>query len=307
MADLTIAASERSFNELFERLRDSAAQSASGRVDGGPFSIDWAAGFRLEGGSIDLQNDGTVRLDELDVVYDPLSVTLGLDIPELCVGGFCVIWLPFAGCVLRAPRICVFSADPDISLPINLSGLIHSEISGALRLSTRYFVDPARTAGMTDLDAADAGVPNLWQLFLEVDWLDIDLIDIADTVGAILDQAIDNAIDGLLGWLPGWARDLIRAILGPIFDLVRGILDIVDDIDEWISNLLGTSIGLFDWVLQEVINHFADDTPIFEFQDPYPVLGYSGPQPLIPVSIPLRNVAVTVNTDEMIVSADIGA
>lgn len=307
MADFTVAASERTFEELFTRVRDNTAESTSGSEDLGPFSVSWAAGFRLENGTVDLQPDGSVRISELDVVYDPLSLTLGLDIEPVCVGGFCIIPLGPFGCALRAPQICVFEADPDIALPLDLSGLVRSEISGAFRINTRYFVDPARAPSMTNLDAEDAGVPNKWQFLLDPIWIDFDLIDISDTVGAILDQAIDNAVDGLLGWLPGWARDLVKAILGPIVDLIRGILDIADDIDEWLSNLLGTSLGLFDFVLTVVADHFANRYPIFAFEDPFPVLDYSGPTPLIPVKIPMRNVGVAVTDDEMIVSADVGA
>lgn len=304
MAEITIAASETTFQRLFAAVRDNIAQSTSGSADLGPFSVAWQIGFRLEGGTVDLQSDGTVRVSELDVVYDPLRLTLGIDIPRLCVGGFCIIPNPFGGCILRAPRICIFEADPDISLPLDISGLVTSEISGAFKIKTRYFVDPGRAPTMTDLDAEDAGVPNLWQFLLDPVWLDLDLIDISDTVGNILDQAIDNIVDGLLGWLPGWARDLIKAILGPIADLIRAILDIGDDLDEWLSNLLGVSIGLFDFVLTIVADYFAERYPIFSFEDPYPILDYSGA--LIPVKVPLRDVDATVNDDEMILTANVG-
>jgi hypothetical protein len=299
-----VAVSEASFRKLFVAVRDKITASTGGSEDLGPFSLAWNAGFRLEGGSVDLQADGTVKVSELDVVYDPLDLTFGIDIPELCVGGFCIIPTPF-GCALRVPRICIFSADPDIALPIDIGGLVTSEISGAFRIRTQRFVDPGRAPGMTDLDAEDADVPDRWQFLLDPVWLDLDLIDIADTVGNILDQAIDNAVDGLLGWLPGWARALIKAILGPLVDLVRFILDIGDDIDEWLSNLLGVSIGLFDFVLTIVADHLADRFPIFEVEDPYPILGYDGP--LIPVKVPLRNVAVSVTDAEMILEADVGA
>ena len=304
MSDFTVAVSEDSFRKLFVAVRDKITAATGGSEDLGPFSVAWNAGFRLEGGSVDLQADGTVRVSELDVVYDPLDLTFGIDIPELCIGGFCIIPTPF-GCALRAPRICIFSADPDIALPIDIGGLVTSEISGAFRIRTRRFVDPGRAPGMTDLDAEDADVPDRWQFLLDPVWLDLDLIDIADTVGNILDQAIDNAVDGLLGWLPGWARALIKAILGPLVDLVRFILDIGDDIDEWLSNLLGVSIGLFDFVLTIVADYLADRFPIFEVEDPYPILGYDGP--LIPVNVPLRNIAVSVTDAEMILEADVGA
>jgi hypothetical protein len=305
MSHLTVAASENTVRKVFAKVRDQIAESTSGSADLGPFTVSWNVGFRLENGTLDLQSNNSVLLSELDVVYDPLKLTLGIDLPEVCVGGFCIIPSPFGGCWLRAPRICVFSADPDISLPINLSGLIRSEISGAFRVKTRYFVDPGRTPTMTDLDAEDADVPNKWQVLLDPIWLDIDPLDIPDIVGNILDQAIDNAVDDLLGWLPGWAKDLIKAILGPIVDLVRAILDIGDDIDEWLSNLLGVSIGILDFVLTIVADYFANRYPILQFEDPFPILDYEGP--LIPVKVPLRNPAVTVNDVEMVVTIDVGA
>jgi len=304
MSDFTVAVSEKAVRKLFETVRDNTHESTSGSDDLGPFSVSWDVGFRLENGSVDLQSDGSILISELDVVYDPLKLTFGIDIPELCIGGFCIIPTPF-GCLLRAPRICVFSADPDISLPLDLGGLITSEISGAFRIKTRYFVDPGRTASMTNLDAEDAGVPNKWQFLLDPIWLDIDPLDIADTVGNILDQAIDNVVDGLLGFLPGWARDLIKAILGPIVDLIRAILDIGDDIDEWLSNLLGVSLGLLDFVVTIVADYFANKYPIFALEDPYPILGYDGP--LIPVKVPLRNMGVAVSDTEMVLAADVGA
>lgn len=304
MSDLTVAVSEDTFRRLFAQVRGALAESTADSASLGPFSVSWDVGFRLEDGTVDLQANDSVLVSELDVVYDPLKLTLGIDIPELCIGGFCILPTPW-GCAVHAPKICVFSGNPDISLPLDLSGLIQSEISGAFRIKTRYHVDPARTPTMTDLDAEDADIPNTWQFLLDPIWLDIDLIDIADTVGNILDAAIDNAVDNLLGFLPGWARDLIKAILGPVVDLVRAILDIGDDIDEWLSNLLGVSIGLFDFVVTAVADYFASRNPIFSLEDPYPILDYDGA--LIPVKVPVRNVAVTVADTEMTLEADVGA
>ena len=304
MNHMTVAASEQSFQAVFNHLRDGFHETASDSADFGPFSASYDVGVRLAGGTIDLQNNNTVLLSELDIVYDPLVLRLGLDIPEVCVGGFCIIPSPF-GCILRVPRICVFSANPDIQIDLDLSGLIESEISGTFSIDTRYFVDPGRPAGMSDHDAQDADVPNKWQLFLNPGWLDIDLIDIADTVGNILDAAIDSAIDGLLGWLPGWVRSLIRAILGPIVALVRAILDIADDIQEWLANLLGISLGLFNTVVTLVADYFASRYPFLEFEDPIQVLdpGVN----LIAVKVPIRDLDVLVTDDEMVVTANVGA
>jgi hypothetical protein len=305
MKHITVAVSEATFKTLFDRLRDSLHVSHSDSGSFGPFTASYSVGVRLANGTVDLQSNNSVLISELDVVYDPLSLDLGVDIPEVCVGGFCIIPSPFGGCWVRAPRICVFSGSPDISLPLHLGGLINSEISGAFSLDLKHETDPNRTPSMTDLDAEDAGVPDKWKVYLNPIWLDVDLIDIADTAGNILDAAINAAVDGLLGFLPGWARDIIHAILGPIVDLVRFILDIGDDIQEWLSNLLGVSLGLFDFVLTLVADYFAKRNPIYEVEDPYPILPYDGP--LIPVKVPLRDMDVTVTDVEMILSTNIGA
>ena len=158
---------------------------------------------------------------------------------------------------------------------------------------------------MSDHDAQDANVPSKWQLYLNPGWLDIDLIDFADTVGNILDAAIDAAIDGLLGGLPGWVRGLIRAILGPIVALIRAILDLADDIQEWLSNLLGVSLGLFNTIVTLVADYFAKRYPFLEFEDPIQVLD---PEVnLIAVKVPIRDLDVLITDDEMVVTANVGA
>lgn len=308
MAHLTLAANERAFNKLVNRARDVFSLSHSDSGSFGPFTASYSVGIRLGGGSVDLQSDGTIRIDELDVIYDPLQVTLGIDIPTVTIGGFCIIWIPFLGCKLRAPRIDLFTGNPDVSVPINLSGLIQSEISGAFRLVPRYFNNPAKGT-LTDHDAHDAdptnySFTNQWQLYLDPVWLDIDLVDVADTVGNIIESITDLIIDALLGWAPSWARAIVRAILSPFIALIRAALDIVDDIDEWISNLLGVSLGLFDFVAQMVADYFADKYPIFKFEDPFKVLDGSGS--LIPVLVPIKNLNINVDDSEMVITTDIG-
>jgi len=145
----------------------------------------------------------------------------------------------------------------------------------------------------------------VWRFFLDPIRLDIDLIDIADTVGNILDAALHAIVDTLFGWLPGWARSIVDAILGGLVSLVRTILDIGDDIEEWLSNLLGTSLGLFNTVLTLIADYFAAKSPFFEFEDPFPILPPSGG--LIPVKIPIANVGVQVTDTEMVLAADVGA
>lgn len=312
MAHLTIAASETTFSALFESLRDSFRFTSSGSGDFGPFSASYSLAASLENGTVDLRDDNTVQVKELDITWDRLDLTLGLDIPEICVGGFCIIPNPFGGCILRAPRVCVFSADPDINIPLPLGNLIRSEISVTGSLLTKYAVNPNRPTGMNDWDAQDANpsLANHWQLFVDPQFVDIDVFDVADIVGDLLENAVNAAIDNLLGFLPGSVRGLIRAILGPVIDLIRGILDIADDIQEWISDLLNVSFGIMDLIVQFVADYFANKHPLHQIEDPYPILG-AAPNPntgspLVPVKIPIRDLKVSNNAQEMVLEGNVG-
>lgn len=314
MAHLTIGASEKTFKVLFESIRDNFKFSQSDSADFGPFTAGYAIEAHLEGGSLDLRADNTVQIKELDVKWDKLDLTLGIDIPEICVGGFCIIPNPFGGCILRAPRICIFDRDPDISITLPLGGLITSEISFTGSLVTKYDTNPARPVGMNDWDAQDANptLSNHWQIFLDPQFLDVDIFDIADIVGDLLENAVNAVVDNLLGFLPGWARDLIKAILGPIIDLIRDILDIADDIQEWISDLLNVSFGILDIILQLLADYFANKNPLHQIEDPFPIMeAASNPNPglpstIVPVKIPIIDLKVFNNDKEMVIEGNVG-
>src|SRR5262249_1574801 len=162
------------------------------------------------------------------------------DIPELCIGGFCIIPTPF-GCALRAPKICVFSGNPDIGINLDLSGLITTEISVTFRPVMKYSIN--HPASMNAWDARQNGTPNKWIVVADVVSVDLDIFDIADIVGDLLHNALNDAINNLLGPLPGWAKSLILSIFGPIIDFIVALIDLPDDIGEWIADKLGVSFG----------------------------------------------------------------
>lgn len=308
MSHLTVAVSEKAFVELFNTIRDNLSFSDSNSSDFGAFSASYSIAAHLEGGTIDLRSDNSVQIKELDIVWDVLQFGLGFDIPEICVGGFCIIpkpW-PWSGCALEAPKICVFSADPDVSINLDLSSLLRSEISVTARPIVKYRVDPARAPWMNDLDAEDALVPNKWQLFIDPLTLDIDVFDIADIIGDLLEDAVTAAINGLLGWLPNWAKNAILAIMGSVINLIRDILDIPDDIGEWLSELLGVSLGLFNFIINVVADYFANQTPLFELEDPYPVLPGVPSIPLNPVKLPIKGLSVAFTNTELVLEANVG-
>ncbi len=303
MADITVAASEDAFQEFFNHVRDEFAFARSDSVNLGPFVAGYAIDIRLKDGSIDLRNDNTVQVKELDIDPVVFAGFIGIDIPQLCIGGFCIIPSPW-GCVLRAPRKCFFDDNPDIRLDLDLAPFLRSEVSFIGSLVTQYFVNPARPPGMDYLTAEDFDLENQWQIYVDTEAVDLDLFDFADIAGDLLETALEAAIDGLLGPIPGWAKDLIKAILGPIIDLVRAILDLPDDIDEWLSDLFGVSLGLIDLIAQILLDYFARENPINVIEDPFPILPATGG--LIPVKVPLIDFTVRVTDDEMIAEANVG-
>ena len=71
------------------------------------------------------------------------------------------------------------------------------------------------------------------------------------------------------------------------------------------SHLLGNLFDILSPIATAIADYFASKNPIYEFEDPYPVL--EGEPGLIPVKIPIRKLDAVVNTDEMIVTANVGA
>lgn len=301
MSHLNVAASEDAFRKLFEVLRDNFTFSDSNSANFGPFSASYSVACHLEDGSVDLQNGNKVEIKELDIKWDTLQAGVGFDIPEICVGGWCIP-MPWPIPDICLPKICAFSANPDIGINLDLSGIITSEISATASPVTKYEVN--HLPSMSVVQAQNAGIPNMWQIFIDPVTVDIDVFDIADIVGDLLENAVENAIDDLLWFLPGWVIDIIWWILGPVIDLIRDILDLWDDVGEWFSNLLGVSLGLFNTIVTAVADYFAKQNPIYELEDPYPILPASSG--LIPVKLPIKDLKVKVNTNEMILEANVG-
>ena len=131
--------------------------------------------------------------------------------------------------------------------------------------------------------------------------IQIDIIDIADTVGDLFHNLITNAIDNLMSGFPQWAKDLVDAILGGTEDIIRTVLDIPDDIGEWILDLIG-NLGIWQDLIDALAEYIA--LTIFELEDPYPILPADGA--LIPVKLPIEFLDIAVNTDEMVITGDVG-
>ncbi|WP_134724322.1 hypothetical protein [Paracoccus luteus] len=301
MSHLTIAASEKSFEQLFKLVRDGFTFAKSDGGSFGPFSASYTIALHLEKGTIQLNNDGTVQIKALDVVWDTLLLKVCFDFPGFTIPGFCIIPDPWNGCLVGIPDIHIGGP---ICIPLNLSELV-SEISEIrARLDARYFVDPGRLPAWSDLEAEFAGKPNKWRIFIDPDFVSVDPIDIPATVGNLFENLVEQAIEDLLpGWLPGFAKDILMAFLAPVVEIVKGVMDIFDSVEDFIQDLLGNQLDLLGIIETIVADHFANKYPIYQFEDPYPILTDG---PLIPVKIPLRNLKADVTSQEMIVTGDIG-
>ena len=303
MSDMTLAASEAAFVQLFGLVRDNFTFSKSDSASWGPLSASYSIALHLENGTVQLNSDGSIEIKALDVVWDTLSVQVCFDFPGFTIPGFCIIPDPWDGCLVGIPSIQIGGP---ICIPLNLSGLV-SEISEVrARLRTDYFVDPGRLPAWTDLEAEFAGKPNMWQIYIDPDFVSVDPIDIPASIGNLFENLVEQAIKDMLpdlGTLFGWVKDLLLAALDPVFDLVQSIMGVFDKVEDFIQDLLGDKLDFLGLIQTAVAEHFAKQYPIYEFEDPYPILTDGS---LIPVKLPLRNIKADVNDKEMIVTGDIG-
>jgi hypothetical protein len=301
MSHITLAASSNAFVRLFNKLRDGFKFSKSDSGSFGPFSASYAVAMHLEGGNVQLNDDDTVEIKHLKIVWDTLKVQVCFNIPGKCVGGWCIIPDPWNGCLVGVPKICIGGP---ICVPLDLSGLVSEVNDLKARLKAVYFIDPARLPGESDLDAEFAGHPNQWKIFLDPVFVHVDPIDIPASIANIFENIVKDAIESLIPGVPGFIVDLIFALIGPILDLIKAALGIVEDINDFLTDLLMNTFDLLGIIETAIADYFASQNPLTHFEDPVPILQATGG--LIPVKIPIRNLASHVNSKEMTVTADVG-
>jgi hypothetical protein len=304
MADLTIAVSEAVWAKTLEVVVANFGLDVADGANFGGFIAGYDGRLVLKGGTLELRDDGTVRLRELDARWDKLDFTLGVTMPEVCFGGGFVD-LPFG--TVHLPGINVFSGDPSVSVTVDLAPLVKHELSLVASPLIQHF-DPATTAiGKhcqqlhTALDIDDTKPQ--WRVFCDPQTIDLDPFDFADTVGDLFEQAFTDAVDALLPRGP--VRDLILAAIGSAADLLRTLLDIPDDISEWLSDLFNVSFGVFNLILQFVAGFFGTCVSFFQLDDPFPM--FPKTSELAEVMVPIQHLTATISHAELVLTADIGA
>jgi len=304
MSNLTVAASATAFERMFALVRDNLSVLKTDNGSWGPFTWTYTVQFHLQGGTLQLNNDDTVEVKHLDVVWDQLKFQICFNLPGFCVGGWCIIPDPFDGCWVSLPKICIGGP---ICLPLDLSGLVSEVDDLKANLVAKYFTDPTRPPGVSDLTAEFLDKSNQWQVFLNPVFVDVLPIDVPATIANILENLFKQAIQNIFSWVPDWAWSLIWAVLGPLLDLLKTILGIAEDIQNWVEDLINKIFNLVAVIETAIAQYFASQNPLFQFEDPYPILDGAPSHNPIPVKIPFRNLAAHVNAREMVVTADIGA
>ena len=341
MPDVTLKVSEKTFGEVFNKVvslgkklkfkgeSPTSITTSESSTEGSTttkklhvttpwFGID--AVIHLVGSNGVEFNDGnTFTVNELDIGWDKLIFKVGLDIPSQKFGGFCLIKIPkdvpfFGGqCAVTVPSIDLFTKTPDIQLPLDLSPIFKSiitEISAICSLEIRLKNDKGK---------------EFWAIHADPIAVDADLVDIHDTLGqapALVYAAVATVVLNFQAAFPAtWVMDVFLGWLGlpTMTSLVLDVLDIHDDIEEWLMKALDQSIGVDDLLMEVIFDAILDGEALFKtpkLQEitkerkvtPSEFGGYEGPAPkdvILPaVSIPITKPDVQFDDDEMVLSFD---
>lgn len=300
MSHVITAISENTLKRVFENARDNLVIEQKFPPNrGNTFQVGADIRVVLIGGDFGIYEPGildpnrpnlTIGVKELDIIWEQLILHFGVDIPEVCIGEICLIPTPL-GCALHTPKICFFSGNPDIAGSLDISNLLRHEIS--------FYASPHITHPMPR--------PTKWEIGIDLAHpLDIDLIDISDIIGDIIDRFINVLVDELLSWLPDWARDIVKYILGNLSDLIRKLLDLADDIQEWLGQILGVTLDVIGFLIVVIADYCKDKLVFYEVDDPYEVMEKDTENSLPPVKVPTDELSIEIEPDELVAKITLG-
>lgn len=321
MADVSFELSEGAFKELFNRLYPTVPLPFDGSSSAGPIWLGVEGEVHVEGaGDIDFEDGNTFLLKELDLGWDKLVLRLGFDLPTVTIGKFCVFRFPddtpFVGgdCFFEFPGGELFTGAPDIGpVKLNLNAImpfIVSEISG------RYSISLVKDG-------------NFLKLHADVESLDVDPISINDTFNklpGIIQAGVVSAAAIVVSKFPQvWLVDAALGILGfpSVTELLLDLLDIDDDVQEWLMDKLNFSIGLPNLIYQAIFDEVLKKSDLLEIKDPFQFVpeqtarlanfgGFTAPPPAGPTfTIPptealIVNPSATFDADHLKIAFDFG-
>jgi hypothetical protein len=293
MNKVTVAISERAIREVVSAVEKAFSFSSSGETghSGNVLRVGYDMGGHAEKGVISLigpkprpfYDGGIADISGVNIIWDQLDCYLDISIPQVCLGGFCILPTPW-GCAINAPRACFFGNTIRVKLDLG-GGLIVSRVSLA-------FAPEAKQT------------PQQWQILAHAVYSNVDVINWAATLDNVAHAFVNAIVDDLLGFLPDWAKDLIKSVLGDLADWVSGLIGLGPKVIDWLQQLLGVSLNIFDIALVAVAQHFESKLVLLSIDNPYKLMDLvppSGEQPALPaVFVPVKSLAPDIEDAELI-------
>lgn len=319
--DLTLAISQATFSKILSAMLNGGItlDLEHSRYGNSPLYIDYQVSASLRNGTISLKNDGKIQIIDLLVSWDRLKFTINIDLPKISIPGFKIpavvipgqeIQIPLDGKIktpdiiltpeMDFPGIELFGNNPDISIPIDLSGDFVSQVSLGLEPAVFYGTGDPRIPNC----------PNRWQLYvipqLPIFTLPVELsVSLTSKIEGEIDLFFKNISFGLPDIMIQKTKDALSNLLPASTKLILSDpAKFVESIIDMIENDLGITSQLDKFLY----DYLANQAPIFELQDPYYV-SVADPKthrPANDIPIPITYLRVSVNSSEMILEGDIG-
>src|SRR5690242_16212467 len=94
MSEITLAASAKAFQALFNVIEMNFSIPKSDSRSFGPFTASYSVNVTLSGGTLQLNNNNTFELSDVDVVFSTLDFKLCLDLPGFAYRAFVSCRIP---------------------------------------------------------------------------------------------------------------------------------------------------------------------------------------------------------------------
>lgn len=317
VSDLTVAISQATFSKIFGEMLNGGVtvDIERSRYGNSPLYIDYLVSASLKNGTISLQNDGKIQIRDLLISWDRLKFEINIDLPEISIPGFKTPAVVIFGQTIIPeidfPGLELFGKNPDISIPIDLSGDFVSQVSVVL--------DPKIFYGIGNPSILNC--PNRWQFYVAPQ-LPIFILPIE--LNERLTSKIKNEIDSFFKIIFfGLPDKTVKMIKDTLSNLLPGPIKLIlSDPDKFVESIVDTivkdnNLGITSKLDKLLYDYFENRAPIFEIQDPFPV-SFKNPigpamttnNPIGPdninIPIPIAYLEVSVNSNEMLLEGDLG-
>jgi hypothetical protein len=308
MSQFTLALNKSVLTQLLQAAESGFYTVVNDTKTSGAFTASYDIGVKLQGGTFTL-SPGNIDIDNVNVVNDPSTFGLTIQLPNFCTPSFTI---PIIN--VTVPSVCVFSSPPQIHLDLDLKNYLDIKVSVHAGAVLQHFNNPAWLPALSNMDAYKAHALNAWHIFAHPSSVDVT-IHITGSLAVAFATAVQNAFNNLISPLPGWAKAIVIAIVGPVVVFIEAILGITGAVGDFILGLLTTLFNLAS-VLQTPIAQYFASKYFFSLSDPVPI-PFKDPAipPVVPAPTPpvdwnplfifIRNPALAISSDELVVSADI--